>query len=102
MTHEKNTLQEFCKPNCVLRVVVANSAFGMGVNILDIARVINWRLPPTLNDLVQQRGRTGRNGLPAEAVLYCRNRCNKVSKEITEFIKITHFFKDTCYLRVFI
>jgi len=59
----------------------------MRVNVPDIARIINWGLPPILEDLVQQTGRAGRNGLPAEAILYCRNSCGKVSKGITEFVK---------------
>jgi len=63
-------LHEFSKPDSNLRVVIASSAFGMGVNIPDISRIINWGLPPTLEDLAQQTGRAGRNGLPADAILY--------------------------------
>lgn len=96
-------LQEFCKSNSVLRVVVASSAFGMGVNIPDIACVINWGLPPTLEDLVQQTGRAGRNGLPAKAILYSRNSINKVSKLIKDYAENTTvcrrylLFKDFLY-----
>ena len=96
-------LQEFCKPNSVLRVVVASSAFGMGVNVADIACVINWSLPPTLEDLVQQTGRAGRNGQPAEAILYSRNSSNKVSKPMKDYAENTTLcrryllFKDFLY-----
>jgi len=97
----KTTLQEFCKPNSVLRVVVAGSAFGMGVNVPDIAHVVNWGLSRTLEDLLQQTGRAGRNGLPAEAILYCRNSCNKVSKEITEFIKNNTLYQRCLLFKAF-
>ena len=78
-------LQEFCKKDSVLRVVVASSAFGMGVNIPDISCAINWGLPPTLEDLVQQTGRAGRNGQPAEAILYAKNSCKKISEAVQEY-----------------
>ena len=74
-------LQEFCLKDSVLRAVVVSSAFGMGVNIPDISRVINWELPPTLEDLVQQTGRTGRNGQPAEAILYAKNSSKKYQRQ---------------------
>jgi len=50
-------LNEFCKMGSVLRVVIASSAFGLGVYIPGISQVINWGLPPTLEDLVQQTGK---------------------------------------------
>ena len=67
--HKESIIDEFSKMDSILRVVIASSAFGMGVNIPDISRVINWGLPPTLEDLVQQTGRAGRNGIPADAIL---------------------------------
>ena len=78
-------LQEFCKAESVLRVVVASNAFGMGIDIPDIARVINWGVPSTLEDLVQQTGRAGRNGLQADAILYNRNTSKKASKEVKDY-----------------
>ena len=59
-----------------MSLVIASSAFGMGVNIPDILQIINWELPPTLEDLIQQTERAGRNGLPAEAILY--NNSSKI------------------------
>ena len=62
--------------------MIASSAFGMGVNIPDISRIINWGLPPTLENLAQQTGRAGRNGLPADAILY-----NKSTQNSSELVK---------------
>jgi len=52
-----------------LRVVVATSAFGMGVDIPDIRQVIHRDFPACLEDYHQAAGRAGRDGLPARCLL---------------------------------
>ena len=63
-------LEQFSKPQTKLRVILATCAFGLGVDSPDITRVINWGPPPTLEDLLQQSGRAGRDGTQSEAILY--------------------------------
>ena len=63
-------LSEYCKRETKLRLIIATSAFGLGVDCPDITRVINWGPPPTLEDLLQQSGRAGRDGTQSEAILY--------------------------------
>ena len=90
--HRESIIDEFSKMDSILRVVIASSAFGMGVNIPDTFRVINWGLPLTLEDLVQQTGRAGRNGIPVDPILYSNSSCNS-----TKLIK--DYAANTVYCR---
>ncbi len=51
-------------------VVVATVAFGMGVDRSDVGLVLHLDLPSTPEGYLQQSGRAGRDGLPADCIVW--------------------------------
>ena len=90
---KEKVLQSFTKiVDCNLRIVIATSAFGMGIDCKDIRRIIHWGAPSTLEQYVQESGRGGRDGEMSESLMLYGNIHRYVDKDV----RLYATNKDVC------
>ena len=63
-------ISSYSRPDSTIRVLISTVAFGMGMDVPDIRRIVHWQPAEDIETYVQECGRAGRDGLLSEACLY--------------------------------
>ena len=77
---KKQILHSFSVPS-KLRIVIATSSFGMGIDCPDIREIVHLGAPADLETYIQETGRGGRDGNITFAKLLTVNRQNRFCEQ---------------------
>ena len=85
-SNKEKVLTHFCDTKSKLRVVIATTAFGMGIDCPDIRVVYHWGPPSCLEEYAQETGRAGRDNQASKAILLHSTISKFVGDDVKRYI----------------
>ncbi|XP_048473561.1 probable ATP-dependent RNA helicase DDX59 [Rhincodon typus] len=70
-------------------VVVSTGVLGRGLDLVNVTLVVNFDMPPTMDEYVHQVGRAGRLGHQGTAITFVNNSSSKHFLELVKRVKPT-------------
>lgn len=83
----EKVLESFGKENGNLRVVIASTAFSMGIDCPDVTQVIHYDTPSVPEQYVQEMGRAGRNSQQSKAILFPSSTSQNVEISMQMYVE---------------
>jgi len=102
---KRNKIQNDWKENKI-RIIVATSAFGLGINKTDIRLVVHMNIPLSIESYFQESGRSGRDGKTSYSfILYdekdFKTNYNIINERNPEIKDLEYIYQKVCdYLQV--
>lgn len=84
---KQTVMSLFARKNSKLRMIIATTAFSMGIDCPDVHQIIHWGVPSSIEQYVQEIGRAGRDGLQSKAILMVRKLSRHTEATMKQYVE---------------